>query len=394
MKSKIILLFFLFFMIQKNESYAQKDSGKDNLSFKLYKALSKESKGNFIFSPYGINQSLSMVYEGAKNKTAVQMQTVLNYPKDKKSIGNFFCKTNEYLNSLNDSLNLKITNQMCLQKDYPFLENYLTSIHKNYKAKLFLANFKSSFGRKKAVCKINKDIKKATNGNIKKLIEYSQILPTTKLIITNAIWFKADWQSSFSKENTSIQLFKNLDKTETEAPMMYQKKSFDFYEDKKLKAIKLPYKGGKVSLFIIMPKQIHDFLATEQKLNEAMISKIKRKMKHREVELTLPKFSTEADFDLKETFLKLGMELPFSNAADFSGMCKDNDLRIDKIIHKATIDVSEEGTEAAAATAVIMIRKTAMIGATFFANKPFVYLVKDKKNNILFMGKYVSAKKE
>lgn len=394
MKTKIILFFLLLFIIQEKDTYAQKDTGKDDFSFNLYKALSKESKENFVFSPYGISQSLAMVYEGAVGKTAEQMQIVLGYPKDKKSVGAFFYKTNKYLNSLNDSLNVNISNQICLQKDYSFLAEYLANINKNYKAKLFLANFKSSFGRKKAVCKINKNIKKSTNGNIKELIEYNQILPTTKLIVTNAIWFKADWQSSFSKENTSIQLFKNLDKTETETPMMYQKKSFDFYEDKKLKAIKLPYKGRKVSLLVIMPQQIDDFFATEKKLSETMISKIEKKMKHREVELTFPKFSSNADFSLKETFLKLGMKRPFSNEANFSGISKNSDLKIDKIIHKANIEVSEEGTEAAAATAVIMIRKAAMISATFFANKPFIYLIKDKQNNILFMGKYVSAKKE
>lgn len=394
MKIKMILFLLILLEVQKNETYAQKNTEKNSFPFELYNTLSKEEKGNFVFSPYGISQSLAMVYEGAESKTAEQMQMVLGYPKDKKSVGIFFYKANQYLNSLNDSLNIKITNQMCWQKDYSFLVEYLANINKNYKAKLFFVNFKSNFGRKQAVCKINRDIKKATNGNIKKLIEYNQILPVTKLIVTNAIWFKGDWESSFSKENTSKQLFKNLDKTETEISMMYQKRTFDFYESKKLKAIKLPYKGRKVSLFVIMPRQIDDFFVTEQKFNETMMGKIEKKMKNSEVELTLPKFSTVADFSLEEAFLKLGMERPFSDKANFSGISKENDLKIDKIIHKAIIEVSEEGTEAAAATAVIMVRKAAISSATFFANKPFIYFIKDEQNHILFMGKYVSAKKQ
>lgn len=365
----------------------------NNFAFELYKKLSENNSNNIVFSPYSISQSLAMVYCGAEGNNRYQMQKVMGFDADAKKTNEFFGKTNKKLTILSDTVSLLISNQLLIQKDYTFLSDYLLQMKNKYQAKMFFVNFKSQIGIKKAVCKVNKSVKKHTRGNIKQLINKSKVSELTKLIITNAIWFDAEWKYAFEKENTTNKTFNNIDGTKTQLPMMYQKTNFDYYENKTLKAIKIPYKGNKINMLIILPKEVDNFAISEKELCKKNISSIEKNMKLQKVELSIPKFNVSSGFELKKTLMQMGMVEAFNNKADFSLITGNKELKIDKVIHKTIIDVSEKGTEVAAATAVIMIRKSAFVKNVFFADKPFIYIIKDNENNIILVGKFVNAKK-
>ncbi len=368
---------------------SQKRSENNDFAFFLYKNLVKTKSDNFIFSPYGISQCMAMVYSGANNETQKEIQKAMMYSGNNEAIANYFCNTNKYLNCLSDTVSLQINNQLFLQKKYKLLPSYLNEMTTKYNADVTTANFKRKRSKKKAIKKINKSISKATRDNIKKLLSDNDATPNTKLILTNAVWFKADWANGFKKEETTEQPFTNLDNTKSTVKMMYQKSKFLYYETPRIKVIKLPYKGGKMNLMVILPIDNKEFIKVENMLTLRMIKKIENDMTKVTLPVELPKFKLESDFNLKETFMAMGMRLPFSNNADFSKMTSKNNLKIDKVIHKANIDVSEKGTEAAAATAVVMTLKCALPPYYFTANKPFIYLLQDDKNNVVFMGRVI-----
>ncbi len=386
----IVVLFVCGIAPEKNTVIKNSNAFAINLFQQL---VHEQENSNLLLSPYSISQALGMTYEGAKNDTRKQMQNVLGFPENNEAIGSLFSKVNDRLICNTDTVKLSISNGLWAQKDYVFLPKYFESVSKYYNAPLEYANFKTRGGRKGISKAINAWVKTSTNGNIEKLIKPSDLVSNTRLVLVNAIWFNAHWKKAFKKEDTRSAEFSNLDESKSSVQMMTRKGKFEYYEDEDNQTIKIPYKGDKLAMIIILPRREKSFLEFEKSLEGDYLDNIQKKMLTNSVQLSVPKFKAKSDLKLKPVLRKMGMSLAFSDTADFSGMTGDTDLKIDKVIHKSFIDVSEEGTEAAATTAVTMVRKTAIIREVpFNANHPFVYLITDINTGIiLFVGRYVKG---
>lgn len=357
-------------------------------AFNLYGKLTKKNPNkNILFSPFSISAAMAMTYAGARNNTEKQIEEVLQFSSQKELHANF-SKLNTQLKNNTDSITLGIANGLWAQKGYTFIPEYFELIKTNYNTPLKNVNFKKKRCRKKAIKNINTWVEEKTDKQILQLIEPSDLTKETRLVLVNAINFYGEWMDSFKKEKTKMQIFKTLE-SEQKVEFMSQKNDYYYYNDDLISAIQIPYKGNKQSMIIILPLKDNGIIELEKTCDSYYLKNILSDMQKVSVELSIPKFTTESSAELKQTFEKMGMIDAFTKAADFTGMTEKNDLKIDKVIHKAKIEISEKGTKAAAATAVIIIRKTAYIPPTVFnANHPFIYLIRDNNTGtILFMGR-------
>lgn len=250
---------------------------------------------------------------------------------------------------------------------------------------------------------INSWIEDQTNDKIKDLIGPNDLTEYTRLVLTNAIYFKGTWLKEFKKKDNQDSEFKIDDDTKVMIPMMsIREEEWNYGEDDKMQILELPYDGEELSMFIILPKQDYrdfrtgnsttvDITEIEEELSIEKIEEWKSMMSEREVDVSIPKFKFETKYYMAQELKEMGMPLAFTNDADFSGMDPKNYLKIDKVIHQAFIEVDEKGTEAAAATAVIMMEKAIAMTTPFRADHPFIFFIEHKETGaILFMGKVVN----
>lgn len=254
-----------------------------------------------------------------------------------------------------------------------------------------LVDFVNDLNREKARNEINKWVEDRTNQKIKELIQKGDLTSLTRLVLVNAIYFKGKWKYTFNKKETKEIPFFVDEKRTSKVPMMHQVNDFNYYEDKDLQAIELPYSGDELSMIVILPKE-RTLSKLEKNLNYTLLDKISTNMAKEKIEVYFPKFKIEKRYILNEPLIKLGMSDAFDDMlADFSGMTGSRDLYISKVIHQSFIEVNEEGTEAAAATAVIMSGKSISLGPKIFkADHPFLFFIIHKPTNtILFMGRFI-----
>ncbi len=359
----------------------------NKFAFELYGKLSS-GEGNVFFSPYSISTALAMTYEGAKGKTAEEMQSVLHFPKDDVSRRSSFASIYNDLNKKDKEYKLSTANALWGQKDFSFEKNYIDTVQNYYGGKLQNLDFKTDAENSRQT--INKWVEAQTNDRIKDLIPSGVLNPLTRLVLTNAIYFKGTWVLQFEKKETKDGDFRTGGKT-IKVPMMSlrgEKARFNYTENDDMQAIELPYKGEEISMIIILPKNDLNSLAIdEKKLNE-----YKSLFREERVDVYLPKFKFETKSMLKPVLMEMGMPTAFSEtgAADFTGMTLEEPLFIDEVIHQAFVEVNEEGTEAAAATAVVMAAMSAMPQPipVFRADHPFIFIIQERATgNILFMGR-------
>jgi len=364
-------------------------SANNKFAFDLYSELSKSENGNIFYSPYSISVALAMTYEGAKGQTASEMQSVFHFPENNILRPNFAAIYNG-INKEAETHDLKTGNALWVQYDFSFLEDYISRVERYYGGKAANLDFISETEKSRQT--INSFIEEQTNNKIKDLIPAGFIDPTTRLVLTNAIYFKGTWEWEFDESNTYEQDFKITPINIVKTPMMYMdsdKARFNYANMENLQILELPYKGEKISMLILLPTEnldtIEAFL-TAEKLNE-----YKSQMKETKLDsISFPKFEFNSKYFMKNTLSSLGMPTAFSDNADFSGMTGKKDLFIDFVIHQAYIKVNEEGTEAAAATAVGMKETSVMPENIFRADRPFIFIIQEKETgNILFLGKVV-----
>jgi len=360
----------------------------NDFSFEIYNQLSLENDGNIFLSPYSIFVALAMTYEGANGKTAEEMNKVLKFPQNNET---FLCSFGRIYNLLNQKkeYTLNTANALWTQKDYTFLNEYLHFINNYYMGKATDVDFKNA---EKTAQIINNWVEENTGGKIKEFLSSDDIDPLTKLILTNAIYFKGDWKYQFNPENTVNDDFEISQENTISVPMMSLSNpdiTFNYYESDDVQILELPYKGDKLSMIIYLPKE-HNISNIENMFDNENFSSWNDLLFESNIQITMPKFKMETEYRLKQNLMNMGMIDPFSMNADFSGMNGNKDLYIEKVIHKGFIELNEKGTEAAGASSVHMTLKSAP-GIFFNADHPFLYLILHKQTNtILFMGRVVN----
>lgn len=361
--------------------------GNSTFAFELYQAL-QGKEGNFFFSPYSISLMMAMAFGGAQGETAQQIADAMrfNLSPDKLHVAfNYLSLQLVQRTSDADNFQLDIVNDIWGQKNYKFLQAYLDILAQNYGAGLRVVDFTNDPDGARKV--INDYIYDQTHKLIKDLIPAGTINAFTRLVLTNAIYFKAEWKNKFNKNETLDGVFKLLDKSQVTVPMMNQRSVFKFASGVDWKAIELPYKNEQIAMDIILP---NDFSAFEGSMDTATINQIMATMGSRDVQLSMPKFKFASDFDLKEALSALGMPVAFDPInADFSGITDVEGLYIQGVVHKAFVAVDEEGTEAAAAGAVII--GTTSMPESLAIDSPFIFLIRDiQTGSILFMGRVLN----
>jgi serpin B len=324
------------------------------------------------------------------------MQQVLHFQENDLDRRSSFASFYNTINAGNKEYQLSTANALWAQKDYPFLEEYLKVNKQYYSAKVTNLDFKTKTEESRQT--INKWVEEQTNNKIKNLIPQGNIDPMTRLVLTNAIYFKGDWKLQFDKTKTKKEDFKVNETKTVQADMMRLKEGkekFNYGENEQLQIIELPYKGEKLSMLVVLPKE-SNLQGIEEELNSEKLSEWKKLLTKKEVYVYLPKFKFETKYFMAENLSKMGMPTAFSSDADFTGMIDanktDEKLYISSVIHQAFVQVDEEGTEAAAATAVIMKVTSAgpMEIPEFRADHPFIFIIQENStDSILFMGKVV-----
>ena len=371
--------------------------GNSAFAFDLYQALEEED-GNLFYSPYSISLALAMTYAGARGDTAEQMADTLQFMLEQDRLHPAFNWLDAELASRGEGaegkdgegFRLNIVNAIWGQKDYEFLSDFLDVLAENYGAGLRILDFVNETEQSRLA--INKWVYDQTEECIEDLIPQGTIGALTRLVLTNAIYFNAAWAYPFDEDMTADGQFYLLDGGQVTVPMMKQTESFGYTEGEGYKAVELPYDGGELSMVILLP-EAEQFEAFEETLNAQQVDAIISDLKPAEIALTMPQFEFESEFSLKDTLAGMGMPIAFSPYdADFSGMTGKPELSISDVVHKAFVAVDEAGTEAAAATAVIM-ELTAMPDppVEFTIDSPFIFLIYDIETGaILFVGRVMN----
>jgi len=377
--------------LMTNADTALITEGNTEFALELYSRL-KETKENLFFSPYSISAAIAMTYAGAKGDTEKQMAETLHFTLKEESLHAAFSELQNRLNKggKKGTYELSIANALWRQQGYTFLEKFTELLERNYGAGLKEVDFKEATEAARGI--INQWVEKETHDKIKELLKPGVLNEMTRMVLTNAIYFKGLWESQFKEERTKPLPFTLLNNEKTEVPMMYQSKKFRCAEYDNIQILELPYKGNDISMFILLPVKSNGLKNLEELLSSERLKEWLQRdnMPETEVSVYLPKFRLTSEFSLKDVLKSMGMADVFSTAADFSGMTGKKDLFISEVIHKAFVDVNEEGTEAAAATAVIMTR--GMSRTTLFrADHPFIFMICDNPSgSILFLGRVIN----
>ena len=364
--------------------------GNNAFALDLYQQL-RHDKGNLFFSPYSISTALAMTYAGARGNTEVEMAQTLQFPPEQASLHETFAALEGKLNAVQGKgdVLLSVANALWPAVGYTFLSTYLDLVRQFYGVSITPLDFASD--AEAARVQINGWVEDETQGKIKDLIPPRLLDELTTLVLTNAIYFKGNWASQFYKKRTKEIPFWLTAKRAVDVPTMTQKRSFGYAEVDNLQVLELPYVGDALSMILLLPRAVDGLTELEDALTAENLERWTRRLWPQEVEVFLPKFEMSASFKLGGILAEMGMRDAFG-AADFSGMTGDRDLYISEVIHKAFVDVNEEGTEAAAATAVIMTRSVAFdIGPTIFkADHPFIFLIRDNHSgSVLFLGRVI-----
>ncbi len=355
----------------------------------------KAGKGNIFYSPTSIEIALAMTAAGARGTTASQMQQVLHLPSDATSANAGAAQLlSSWTTPSTTGPTLTIANRLWGQKGYAFLPDYLQITRDSFGAELAQVDYKTA--SEQARTTINSWIADQTNQKILNLIPSGSVTALTRLVLTNAVYFKGAWQVAFDKALTKNAPFKTS-ASSVSVPTMHHSFTHASYADNAhAQIVSLPYKGDathSLSMIIALPKPGTKIGDLESDMSATAVTDWTKKMTMVPVNVSLPRFKTSAQMDLGATLKQLGMPLAFTDSADFSGMAtKGSDpLEITSVLHKAYVDVNEEGTEAAAATGVVMGTRAIMIGAPpieFKVDHAFLFFIRDDRSGaLLFAGR-------
>ncbi len=368
-------------------------AGDNNrFAFNLYEQLRNENDGNLFFSPFSISTAFAMCYAGADGKTADEIERVLAFgPNDLQ----FHDGYGRYLQAIaqpdSAAVELNVANRLWGDHLFEASASYLAMTRSAYGAPLQLVDFQNA--HEAARSKINAWVSDQTKNRINDLLPQGSVDPTTRMVLTNAIFFKADWLHAFDQERTRERDFHAHTGQLQKVDFMHRHAHMVYHETPNSKMVRLPYKGEKHSMVIVLPKKRGGLSEVEADLNAAAIAPLFTRSFGPEVNLALPKFTMTQPLLLSETLKAMGLKDPFEMSANFSKMSENEGLAISEVIHKAFIEVDEQGTEAAAATAIVMMTTSSATFEPrdikqFTADHPFVFMVvDDATQSVLFMGR-------
>ena len=385
---------------EKNPTVSESDlqtlvDGNNAFALDLYQTLRSED-GNLILSPFSISLALAMTYSGARAETETQMADVLNFSSQEQTHPVFNAldlaleESPIVLDEDQEPMQLSIANSVWAEQTFTFLPDFLDTLSLNYGAGIHLLDFINSPDPSRKV--INQWVSDETKDKINDLLPENSVTTDTKMVLVNAIYFKADWLSPFDANDTYDGTFKLLDGSEVTVPMMGQSMDMPYYVGDGYAAAELPYAGGTAVMTLLVPDEGR-FEEIESQLDDTLFNDVLGSLAIANVTLQMPKFEYESAFSLSDALAGLGMPLAFDeNNADFSGMTDQQDLYIGNVIHKAYVAVDEKGTEAAAATAVIMEGATAMMPENMLIiDRPFLFFIRDAESGqILFIGRVLN----
>jgi serpin B len=369
-------------------------AGNNKFALELYGKLESQ-QGNLFLSPYSISTALAMTSAGAKDQTEKQMADALCFGPMKSE--QFHKSFGEIIRQLNASgekggYQLIVANALWGQKDYKFLPEFLTLVRTNYDGDLQQVDFAAQAEAARKT--INAWVENKTKDKIKELIKPGMLDSMTRLVLTNAIYFKGKWAAQFKPEQTQEAPFTLLGGQNINALMMNQIGKFGYMETNDIQILEMPYVNNDLSMVILLPKKIDGIKELEKELMPDNLTNWLAGLRKREVDVFMPRFKMTSEFSLAETLGSMGMSDAFTGKADFSGMTGNRDLFISAVVHKAYVEVNEEGTEAAAATGVTMqLTSMPRPPAVFKADHPFIFLIRDNQmGSILFLGRVANPK--
>lgn len=373
--------------------------GNSRFALDLYAALRSE-KGNLFFSPFSLSTALAMTYAGAGGETAAEMAEVLHLPADQAQLHAVF-------GALVDGLErgagaggyrLEIANRLWGQGGYPFREAFLATCREHYGAGFETFDFRADpeSGRRT----INAWVEEQTRQKIRDLLPTGSITALTRLVLTNAVYFKGDWSSPFDPDDTRDAPFHLAGGKTVEAPLMYQSDRFRFAAHDGFKILELPYADKALSMLVLLPDRVDGLAALEDQLGPERLASWIGSLGPAEVEVYLPRFELTDEFSLAAVLQAMGMRTAFNEprpgdpaGADFTRMAEPRELFIGGVFHKGYVKVNEEGTEAAAATGVVMVTSVPVQQVVFRADHPFLFLLRDNETgSLLFIGRLEDPK--
>ena len=370
-------------------------AGSNAFATGLYSRL-RSQPGNLFFSPESISTAFAMAWAGARGQTAAEMARVFHYTLPPDHLHPAMGALLAAMNAPHDGFELHVADALWAQRDESFLESYLKLVQSAYGAGFRQVNFTSSPEAARAT--INQWIEKQTKDRIKDLLPPGTVTSMTRLVLTNAIYFKGSWVDPFDKAATRNDPFHVSSSQSVQAPFMHRTGNYAYYDGGTFQALDLPYKGNELSMVVLLPKKTDGLSALEDSFTaETLASWLPKLQSGNRVILALPRFTMTQRFELSGILGAMGMPQAFSNRADFSGMTGRPGLTISAAVHKAFVDVNETGTEAAAATGTVMMgmaRRVEPPPIVFQADHPFLFMIRDTKSgSILFLGRVVDPTK-
>jgi serpin B len=369
--------------------------GGAGFTLNLYHQMLAKEKGNIFFSPYSISLALSLVLAGAKGETAQEMARALglNLPPERlhPAMGELVRHLTKVGNEAGQTLS--VANAAWLSQGMKLLPDYQSLIKDKYSSEINQVDFCQG---EQARQTINGWVSRKTKDRIKDLIPSGLLNCDTMMVLTNAIYFLGEWAEKFDAKQTKPEPFWASPDKKVETPFMHRTGEYLYAEAEGWQVLELPYRENRLAMVVLLPKTKGGLAEVEKGLTVANLEKSSKDLAPRKVQVSLPKFEVKAAYGLNEYLIAAGMKRAFSPIADFSGIAAQQKMKIDAVLHKAWVKVEEKGTEAAAATAVVMTKAAAPVApkpVTFKADHPFLFLIKDKETGlILFWGRLANPK--
>ena len=369
--------------------------GNNEFAADLYSHLKDKTTGNLFFSPYSLSAALAMTYAGAAAETQKQMADVLHVSVPEQELHEGMARLHSILLAgKTKGYELRVANRLWGQEGYQFLPEFLQATRKYYGADLGVLDFAQN--AEAARQEVNDWVEQQTEEKIKDFLAHDVLDANTRLVLTNAVYFKGTWQEKFNKNATQDAPFHLTAEKDVAVPMMRQTETFGYRTIDDLQVLEMPYAKSELSMLILLPKETEGLPELEKKLTHDNLRDWTKGLSKELVIVHIPRFRMTSQFNLKATLQAMKMTLAFDQKADFSRISSREGLYISAVVHQAFVDVNEEGTEAAAATKFVLLAKEPPMvkePPIFRADHPFLFLIRDNRTgSILFMGRLVNPK--